>query len=101
MLENGFYNGIIRIVTAPRTFRISIAVAIGAILLTTKCHAQLAIPNLGAVNETFDTLGGNLTLPSHWRISNGPYPMGNPTWNTANASVRLSAQSGFPTPRAC
>ncbi|MBU6183144.1 MAG: leucine-rich repeat protein [Verrucomicrobia bacterium] len=72
------------------------AIAIVSLFLIANLQAQLPIPSLGAVNETFDTLGGNLTLPSYWRISNGPY-FGNPIWSTANTSVQLSAQSGSPT----
>ena len=72
--------------------RLDAAIFLMAIFFAVNCSAQLLLSDLRALNENFDALGASKTLPENWRIFSGGYP-GNPTWNTANASVQFATQS--------
>jgi len=68
-----------------------------AILLSpwvqSKAHGQLVMSNLGAINETFDTLGSSRSLPSHWRVAGAS---SSPSWSSATDSVDFASNSGEP-----
>lgn len=57
-------------------------------------HSQIGIPNSSPINETFNSMGATLNLPTNWKMHAST---SSPTWAGGATTVTQQASTGAPT----